>query len=717
MVYYVIYFGGVPLFKLRLQQEGVCLMDFQDTRLPASAESDYNRLDKAVKALVTKDAYTAEEQLVSVLDRIKKYDGDEAKTALAAKAYADAYDLLASAPEFYAQTGARVDETVEKMLERFQNGSFQSGEDAPQVTDETLLNNVRLVAGSMINRAAMDKEYAATGLPDNPAVRLAYEAFMEDIITNQTAAEQQIEAQAEMAGLDADKMKQAFYGDQNEMIDNTIRAAQKFAQAARYDDPEAQKKAAVPFLVYSALNGQYRDDEESFKEDFDEHLRYQVDSTIWGAYSLVDQVETYFAKDSMFQIAQVPLSPIGETPAGEDAEKTGDKKPEADAEKTADAAAAATDGEKQQIKTVPLPQAVEFFESQGNVDAARGAVRAAFVTLVHGETGENLTFPLSAVFEKIEQDPEYRARVVSDIQTGLPPMMPLSNMIAAGVMGKATTAGKLISSSQTALGALDGVPGAEEMKKALQPLENDITGKYVFAVQNMPANEDTAATAEFLMVNAMITLDNMTAGVSRLSTSLFGEMGGGYQTDFVYLDERRQPGGMLNFIPVDAVAPEIERAVDHMLAVQKIFTEEPGKDDQEFKLKEQFKTVPEDMQRQFKYYLSDKTRHLTGLQQVLINTVKKREQQGAFDAAYQEELKKQAEALEAQGQGGQKQDAPEQDAAKPEAEKQDTEKQDTKAEPTKQDMQADSDQGKEAVKPAEKPPQQKPPRKKRWGLF
>lgn len=668
------------------------MMAFEDTRLPEEVKPDYDRLHQSIKSVMTKDNYAAEEVFTAILDQIKSYDSDTEQTKLAAKAFADAYETLASAPEFFEKLEPKLSETVTNMLDRRAEGKFVNadGETAP-ISEEVFLNNVGLITGSMINRAYMDKEYATKQLPDDPVVKLAYEVFMEDIITNQTAMEQQLEMQATMTGGNADDMKQNFYNEQYDMIQDTLSAARKFADAAAFDKPEDRQKAALPFLVYSALHGQYRDDTESFAEDFDENMRYLVDSTIWGSYSLADLVETYLAKDSMFQIAQVPLNPAEPEAAPEEKKAAA---PKADKSADADAAAADTE-EKKSVKSVPLPQAVDYFEAQGNYDAARGAVKAAFVPLTHGPTGKQMIFPLSAVFEKIDSDPEYRQKVVGDIQTGLPPMMPLSGMVANNTVSKATTPGQLISSHSN-LDAFAGTGLGDQMKEVLSPLENDIMGKYVFAMQNMPANEDTAACAEYLMINAIVSVENVTRPTNRLKSTLFPGMSNMSQTDYFYIDERDDPkgNGMLNIVPVESFAPEIERSVDHLLAVQKIFAEQPKEGDTELTLRPQFQNASPEVQKNFKRFMEQKAQDLSGMQQILINTAKKKQAEAEAKKAAEEEAKRKAEA-DAAAKAAQ----PEKEPEKPQTE--------TAEADTKQTAEATTE------KPAAKPAK----RKKRFGLF
>lgn len=662
------------------------MMAFEDTRLPAEVKPDYDRLHDSIKSVMTKDDYAAEELFTAILDKIKSFEGDDEQIKLAAKSFADAYGQLAAAPEFFEKLQPGLNESVTNMLTRRAEGKFVNGDgNTTPVTEEVFLKNVTLVTGSMLGRAYMDKDYATKQLPDDPVVKLAYEVFMEDIITNQTAMEQQLEMQASMTGGNADDMKQAFYNEQYDMIEDTLSAARKFAEAAPYDKPEDKKKAALPFLVYSALHGQYRDDEESFAEDFDENMRYLTDSTIWGSYSLADLVETYLAKDSMFQIAQVPLNPAGEAP--KNTEQTSDRK----------AADAADAEETKSVKSVPLPQAVDYFESKGNFDAARGAVKAAFVPLTHEPTGKQMIFPLAAIFEKIDSDPDYRQKVVGDIQTPLPPMMPLSGVIANNTVSKATTPGKLISSHSN-LDAFAGTEMGEQMKTALSPLENDIMGKYIFAMQNMPANEDTAACAEYLMINAMISVENVTRPTNRLKTTLFPGMSGMSQTDYFYIDERDNPNGngMLNIVPVESFAPEIERSVDHLLAVQKIFAEQPKEGDTELTLRPQFQNASPEIQKNFKRFIEQKAQDLSGMQQILINTAKKRQAEAEAKKAAEEEAARQAEA-DAAAKAAQ----PEKEPETPQTETATTEKP------------AETATEKPADKPADKPAK----RKKRFGLF
>jgi hypothetical protein len=669
------------------------MMAFEDTRLPEEVKPDYDRLHKSIKSVMTEDNYAAEEVFTAVLDQIKSYEGDEAQTKLAAKAFANAYEALASAPEFFGKIEPKLGETVNNMLSRRAEGKFVNadGETSP-ISEDVFLDNVSLITGSMINRAYMDKDYATKQLPDDPVVKLAYEVFMEDIITNQTAMEQQLEMQATMTGGNADDMKQHFYNEQYDMIQDTLSAARKFADAAGFDKPEDRQKAALPFLVYSALHGQYRDDEESFAEDFDENMRYLVDSTIWGSYSLADMVETYLAKDSMFQIAQVPLNPVGE-----DAAKTEEKKPEKTSgkEKNADAAAADTE-EKKSVKSVPLPQAVDYFESQGNYDAARGAVKAAFVPLMHEPTGKQMIFPLAAIFDKIDTDPDYRQKVVGDIKTGLPPMTPLSAMVANNTVSKATTPGQLISSHSN-LDAFAGTELGEQMKEVLAPLENDIMGKYVFAMQNLPANEDTAACAEYLMINAIVSVENVTRPTNRLKSTLFPGMSNMSQADYFYIDERDDPkgNGMLNIVPVEAFAPEIERSVDHLLAVQKIFAEQPKEGDTELTLRPQFQTASPEVQKNFKRFMEQKAQDLSGMQQILINTAKKKQADAEAKKAAEEEAKRKAEA-EAAAKAAQLEKDPDAETAPAETVQEKTQTAETATD-------------KSAEKPAK--------RKKRFGLF
>lgn len=658
------------------------MMAFEDTRLPEAVKPDYDRLRDSIKSVITKDDYAAEELFTAVLDKIKSFEGDGEQVRLAAKSFADGYAQLAAAPEFFEKLEPRLNDSITNMLTRRAEGKFVKGDGStqPVITEEVFLKNVTLVAGSMLNRAYMDKDYAEKHLPDDPVVKLAYEVFMEDIITNQTAMEQQLEMQASMTGGNAEEMKQAFYNEQYDMIQDTLAAARRFAEAAPFDKPEDKKKAALPFLVYSALHGQYRDDEESFAEDFDENIRYLTDSTIWGSYSLADLVETYLAKDSMFQIAQVPLNPVGE-----EAEKT--------PEKTAEAADADATEETKSVKSVPLPQAVDYFESKGNFDAARGAVKAAFVPLTHEPTGKQMIFPLAAIFDKIDSDPDYRQKVVGDIQTPLPPMMPLSGMVANNTVSKATTPGQLISSHSN-LDAFTGTALGDQMKEALSPLENDIMGKYVFAMQNMPANEDTAACAEYLMINAMVSVENITRPTNRLKTTLFPGMSGMSQADYFYIDERDNPNGngMLNIVPVEAFAPEIERSVDHLLAVQKIFAEQPKEGDTELTLRPQFQNASPEIQKSFKRFIEQKAQDLSGMQQILINTAKKRQAEAEARKAAEEEAARKAEA-EAAAKAAQPEKEPEA--------------------PQTTEKPVETATEKTAEKPADKPAK----RKKRFGLF
>jgi len=677
------------------------MMAFEDTRLPEAVKPDYDRLHTSIKSVMTTDNYEAEEVFTAVLDQIKSYDGDEEQQKLATKSFADAYEALASSPEFFAKLEPKLSETITNMLSRRAEGQFVNADgNTSPISEEVFLKNVSLITGSMLSRAYMDKDYATKQLPDDPVVKLAYEAFMEDIITNQTAMEEQLEMQATMTGANADEMKQAFYNEQYDMIQDTLSAARKFAASGAFDKPEDKQKAAIPFLVYSALHGQYRDDEESFAEDFDENMRYLIDSTIWGSYSLADLVETYMAKDSMFQIAQVPLNPVADEPA-----QKATKAPAQSKEKTADAAAAdvgAGDAEeKKSVKSVPLPQAVEYFESQGNYDAARGAVKAAFVPLMHEPTGKQMIFPLAAVFEKIDTDPDYRQKVVGDIQTDLPPMMPLSGMVANNTVSKATTPGKLISSHSN-LDAFAGTVMGEQMKEALAPLESDIMGKYVFAMQNLPANEDTTACAEFLMVNAIVSVENVTRPTNRLKSTLFPGMGGLSQADYFYIDERDDPkgNGMLNIVPVESFTPEIERSVDHLLAVQKIFAEPPKEGDTELTLRPQFQTASPEIQKIFKTFLQQKAQDLSGMQQVLINTAKKKQAEAEAKKAAEAEAARKAEA-EAAAKAAQPETTPEAETSPVETAPAAEKATDTAPEKT-------------AEKTAEKPAAK---RKKRFGLF
>lgn len=109
------------------------MMAFEDTRLPEEVKPDYDRLHKSIKSVMTEDNYAAEEVFTAVLDQIKSYEGDKAQTKLAAKAFANAYEALASAPEFFGKIEPKLGETVNNMLSRRAEGKFVNadGETSP----------------------------------------------------------------------------------------------------------------------------------------------------------------------------------------------------------------------------------------------------------------------------------------------------------------------------------------------------------------------------------------------------------------------------------------------------------------------------------------------------------------------------------------------------------------------------------------------------------
>jgi hypothetical protein len=221
-------------------------------------------------------------------------------------------------------------------------------------------------------------------------------------------------------------------------------------------------------------------------------------------------------------------------------------------------------------------------------------------------------------------------------------------------------------------------------------------------MQNMPANEDTAACAEYLMINAMISVENVTAPTDRLKTTLFGGMNSIAQADYFYIDDRDGPSGMLNIVPVESFAPEIERSVDHLLAVQKIFAEQPKEGDTELTLRPQFQNAAPEIQKSFKRFIEQKAQDLGAMQQVLINTAKKRQEQAAALKAAEEEAARKAEA-EAAAKAAQ----PEKEPETPQAET--AQKTETTATEKPADTAAEKPSEKTAGKPAK--------RKKRFGLF
>jgi len=199
------------------------------------------------------------------------------------------------------------------------------------------------------------------------------------------------------------------------------------------------------------------------------------------------------------------------------------------------------------------------------------------------------------------------------------------------------------------------------------------------------------------MINAIVSVENVTRPTNRLKSTLFPGMSNMSQTDYFYIDERDDPkgNGMLNIVPVESFAPEIERSVDHLLAVQKIFAEQPKEGDTELTLRPQFQNASPEVQKNFKTFLQQKAQDLSGMQQILINTAKKKQADAEAKKAAEEEAKRKAEA-EAAAKAAQPEKEPDAETAPAETAQEKTQTAETATD-----------------KPAAKPAK----RKKRFGLF
>ncbi len=539
----------------------------QNNELSGNAKENFQILETTLEkyAVDPTDGQLMDRVMNSTIELVNTHSTDEDKE-LAIQSYNLAYTLLGESkpePEKFEEEATKIATDIQEMLNRKFSGNFKDAEnDNNEISNGAFLQHVTQIVSTMVDRTADD-------LPGSVSFRTAMDVFADD---NANATEQTMQLikenkKANPEGEAANALSTLANNIQKQTSqdrDNHLQAAKIFASS---NDPE---KAILPLTVYSANHGseENRDDLRKVMSDNEKNLSNAVTA---GIQQIMDKMESSIAKESMFNIAIVPLPP-----------KQDDE----------------TEGTKEETKFVLLTKMIDDLHNNYQGDdketMIQAAINVALVPLTHS-SGEKVTAPLTEVFKYIDENEDYRLKVIEEIPTHLP-----SNLLD---MLYGTANEQMLSPGQMTVG-LDNLEMDGRVKNVMQKIQYHQNE----AISRMEPSEEMQTAAEYLMVNAMVTLSNAMEKPNSLTTFHNNDGYYGIANDTKHPDLSSM-GGM---VKVADVVPELNQAIDVYTNLSKTFLL-PSDDPKKLELRPMFTNTDSRLQEQLKNAVNKAGFHLGAL--------------------------------------------------------------------------------------------------------